>query len=68
MTITRKAFQEKQGEKWINTDIIDSDIVNILLNDDLIAKYLFKVQGTKIQYQYGKIIVTYSNKLRAIYD
>ena len=68
MIITRKTFQEKQGKKWIDTDVIDSDIVNILLNDDLIAKYLFKAQGTKIQYQYGKIIITYSDKVRAIYD
>ena len=69
MTITRKTFERKTGGKWTVESIIDSNVANILLNDDMISKYLFKSPEIKsIKYGYGKIIVNYSSVYRAIYD
>ena len=69
MTITRKTIEKKTGKKWILDDVINSDVVNILLNDDMVGKYLFKSNMVqRITYQAGKIVVYYGNGYRAIYD
>ena len=69
MYITKKTIQKKQGKKWENDSVIDSNIVNILLNDDMIAKYIMHSNMVKtIKYSYGTIIVDYGNGYRAIYE
>lgn len=69
MLVTRKTIEKKQGKKWILDAVIDSNVVNILLNDDMIAKYLFKSNMIKsVKYSAGKIIINYGNGYRAIYD
>lgn len=69
MLITKKTIYKKDGKQWKIENIIDSSIVNILLNDDLIAKHLFKSSMIKsIKYQYGKIYVNYGNNTKAVYE
>lgn len=69
MYITQKTIYKKQGKKWIIDDIINTEIVHILLNDDLIAKHLLKSNMVKsIKYSYGKIFVNYGNDTKAVYE
>lgn len=69
MYITQKTIYKKQGKKWIIDDIISTEIVHILLNDDLIAKHLLKSSMVKsIKYSYGKIFVNYGNDTKAVYE
>lgn len=69
MLITKKTIYKKDGKQWKIDDIIDSNIVNILLNDDMIAKHLFKSNMIKsIRYKYGKIYVNYGNNTKAVYE
>ena len=69
MLVTKKTIEKKTGKTWTTESIIDSDIVNVLLNDDMIAKYLFKSPQIKIKYLYGgRILVNYCNGTRAIYE
>lgn len=68
MTITKKTIYKKQGTRWIIDSVITSDIVNILLNDDMIAKYLYKYNDIRIKKGYGCIVVNYRNNTKAIYE
>ena len=69
MTITKKTIEKKTGKAWTIDDVIDSNIVNVLFNDDMIAKYLFKSDMIKsVKYQAGRIVVYYGNGYRAIYE
>lgn len=69
MFITKKTIEKKQGKKWVIDSVIDNNVVNVLLNDDLLSKYVLKGNMIKtVKYSYGKIIVNYGNGTRAIYE
>lgn len=68
MLYTKRTLERKQGKKWVTEDISENgEYINIMLVDELTAKYLFKT-NLRIKYQYGKITVNYTNDFRAVYE
>ena len=68
MNINTRIIEVKHGHTWEAEDVCsDAQIVKTLLIDDMVSKYLFKAGESRIRYNHGEIIVTYSPTVRAIY-